>query len=227
MLKVIPLSSLVKVFSDEEPKQKPFNKLSMFRNEKTSLQIAFSSDVDSALTLSVASALGSAVRFYLVDEIYSGLAVGKPQDDYTLRGNGNSFPDLLRPICDNTLKAEAGKWYSIWVEVVPDECLLPSGEHIVAVELFDGKDKKSVELVFDVIDGVLPEQKLIYTNWFHTDCLATHYGVKVFSEKYWEIVENYLRVARQYGMNMALTPIFTPPLDTKIGKEREDRKSVV
>ncbi len=221
MLKVIPLSSLVKVFSDEEPKQKPFNKLSMFRNEKASLQIAFSSDVDSALTLSVASALGSAVRFYLVEEIYSGLAVGKPQDDYTLRGNGNSFPDLLRPICDNTLKAEAGKWYSIWVEVVPDECLLPSGEHIVAVELCDGKDKKSVELIFDVIDGVLPEQKLIYTNWFHTDCLATHYGVKVFSEKYWEIVENYLRVAREYGMNMALTPIFTPPLDTKIGKERE------
>ena len=60
----------------------------------------------------------------------------------------------------------------------------------------------------------------IYTNWFHTDCLASYYNVEVFSDEYWRITKNFLKTAADYGMNCVLTPLFTPPLDTEIGKER-------
>ncbi|UJF15626.1 hypothetical protein LZ578_11830 [Jeotgalibaca sp. MA1X17-3] len=66
----------------------------------------------------------------------------------------------------------------------------------------------------------LPPQKLIHTEWFHTDGMISYYGVEVFSEDYWEWVEKYLVMAVEHGVNMILTPIVTPPLDTEIGGER-------
>ena len=72
----------------------------------------------------------------------------------------------------------------------------------------------------NVIDAQLPRQTLIHTKWFHTDCLSTYYGVEVFSEEYWRIVENFAQKAVQRGINMLLTPIHTPPLDTRVGSER-------
>ena len=54
----------------------------------------------------------------------------------------------------------------------------------------------------------------------HQKCIATHYKIDVFSEQYWEYVQNFLQTAFEHGMNMVLTPLFTPPLDTKVGAER-------
>jgi hypothetical protein len=61
---------------------------------------------------------------------------------------------------------------------------------------------------------------MIHTEWFHTDCLATYYDVEVFSEEHWERIKQYVENAVKHGINMLLTPIFTPPLDTAIGGER-------
>ncbi|MDE5991252.1 MAG: DUF4091 domain-containing protein [Clostridia bacterium] len=218
MLRIIPLSSLAKVFSDEEPKAKPFNKLSMFRNERASVQIAMQSDSDCEVFAEIKSKISDSVTLYEVEEIYSSLAVGKTQDDYTLRRGAGYFPELLRPT-DGRIKLGAGKWKSLWLEVYSKD-QLPVGEQKVEVALKTQSGEEKAEFVFDVIDMLLPEQSLIYTNWFHTDCIATYYGLEVFSEDYWRYVEKYLEVAREYGMNMVLTPLFTPPLDTKVGKER-------
>ena len=62
MLKVKQLSSLVKVFSDEEPKAKVFEKLSIFRNEKASLQIALTSDCDSKVSVEIKSPFGQMLK---------------------------------------------------------------------------------------------------------------------------------------------------------------------
>ena len=48
----------------------------------------------------------------------------------------------------------------------------------------------------------------------------SYYKFDAFSDEYWRVTENYLKTAREYGMNCVLTPIFTPPLDTQKGKER-------
>ena len=33
----------------------------------------------------------------------------------------------------------------------------------------------------------------------------------MFSERFWELLEAYVKTAADYGINMLLTPIFTPP----------------
>ena len=75
-------------------------------------------------------------------------------------------------------------------------------------------------ITVDVISATLPEQTLTVTQWFHCDCLAHYYDVDVWSEKHWRIIENFARVAHRNGINMLLTPVFTPPLDTQVGGER-------
>lgn len=41
-----------------------------------------------------------------------------------------------------------------------------------------------------------------------------------FSEEHWRRIEQYVQTAVKQGVNMLLTPLFTPPLDTEVGGER-------
>lgn len=218
MLKTIPLSSLVKVFSDEEPSAKPFYKLSCLRGEKVQLQVAYCNDIEENVAVKVESKLSDNIKVFRVEEIYSKNPVHIMQDDYTLRKESGYFPELLRPL-DGEVKSKAGKWQSIWLEVFTPKCII-AGEYKIDVILSCGDHQEKVEFLLDVIGAELPEQTLINTNWFHTDCIATHYNIEVFSDKYWNYVKNFLKVAVEHGMNMVLTPLWTPPLDTKVGKER-------
>lgn len=90
----------------------------------------------------------------------------------------------------------------------------------VLANMARGEEITIVTVTLDIIDAVLPKQNLIHTEWFHGDCLADYYHVPVLSEEWWRIAENFVRTAAKHGMNMILTPIFTPPLDTSIGGER-------
>ena len=49
MLKLIPLSSLEKVFSDEAPRAEPFPGCTFLRGEEVSFQVAFCSGEDAEL----------------------------------------------------------------------------------------------------------------------------------------------------------------------------------
>ncbi len=218
MIKVIPLSSLYKVFSDEPPKAEPFTKLSCMKNEKVQLQVAFCSDTDCDIDIAVSSKIKDNINLYWVEEIYSKNPTAVLQDNYTLRKKAGYFPELLRPL-ETSFKAKAGLWNSVWLEIIPSPTL-KVGEQNIAVTFTCGDAQEKAEFTLDIIDAELPPQTLINTNWFHTDCIAVHYNIDVFSDKYWEYVKNFLQVATDYGMNMVLTPIFTPPLDTKVGGER-------
>ena len=80
------------------------------------------------------------------------------------------------------------------------------------------KSEQSFKL--EVLPAKLPKQELICTHWFHADCLAVYYNVPVWSEEHWTILKNYFRNYASHGLNMLLTPVFTPPLDTAVGGER-------
>lgn len=212
-------NSLVKVFSDEEPKFKTVQGQTSLRNEKTSFVIAYSSDIDRNLNLTFNSDLEDAVLAYKVVEVSSCSPSYKNQDDYTLRREVSNYPDLLIPYNGN-LSIKGGIWQSIWVEISSNK-LIDSGLHDINIIFSEGgKELSRTKFTLEIIDAILPKQNLIYTNWFHTDCLANYYNVEIFSEEYWRIVENYLKLASDYGMTAVLTPVFTPALDTKIGGER-------
>ena len=66
----------------------------------------------------------------------------------------------------------------------------------------------------------ISEQKTKATQWFHTDCISAIHNVPAYSEQHWELIDKYMAMASELGINMILTPVITPPLDTGVGVER-------
>ena len=142
-------------------------------------------------------------------------------DDYISHEEG-LYPDLLRPFEHIFMMPD--RTHQLYFEVnVPET--LAAGDYPITISLIDedGDDKPAVitdTMTLSVLPARLPAQELNYTQWIHYDCLAVYYGVEIFSERHWEIIESFIRGAVKTGITAILTPVFTPPLDTAIGGER-------
>lgn len=121
-----------------------------------------------------------------------------------------------------SLAAYNDSWRQVWFTINENEKEMPVGKHNIKIELFDWGNNKvgENELVIEVLDALLPEQTLYYTNWFYCDCLADYYDLELFSDEFFAVMKDFLATAVKNGMNMVLTPAFTPALDTAIGEER-------
>ena len=157
----------------------------------------------------------------------SELPVNDAWDSQYLRTTPGLYPDPLYPL-PQELKLPPGQWRSIWITVwlpaMPSE-IIASKETLccdigVIFEDDQGELLGRTSFRLEINPAELPPQKLIHTEWFHCDCIATHYGVDLFSERHWELLSRYARNAAEHGVNMLLTPLFTPPLDTAVGEER-------
>ncbi len=142
------------------------------------------------------------------------------------------FPDLLKPKKEAAVVPTPGQYRAVWIDF-PDTASVPAGDYEVEIRLTaqwaeDGeapvKDaaywNRTLRFHIQVADVSLPEQKLLHTEWFHADCVADYYHVPVFGEAHWEALEKQICMAAELGVNMLLTPVFTPPLDTQVGGER-------
>ncbi len=143
-------------------------------------------------------------------------------DEGYLRTTPGIFPDMLEPIGEeNYIYPRVNELLSLWIELeLPKDMKATESPLTVIIENTEGKKEAECTLRIEVIDAALPDGELKYTQWFHVDCLADYYHVPVFSERHWEIIENFAKTAVSGGINMLLTPVFTPPLDTYIGGER-------
>ncbi len=212
MLKVKILSSLAKVFADEEPLSAERASYSMLKNERISFQAAFCSDIDTDVTASVEGEMSGCMAVYAVKDVPVGLAAFENSDDYYLRKTSGNYPDILMPV--NKTNAKAGVWYSFWFEAAPGGNM--TGRKTVVIRLND--IVKEVSL--DIKDFSLPEKKIVYTNWFHCDAICDYYNVEPFTGEFWRIFGNFAKTASLHGQNCILTPLFTPALDTAPGGER-------
>jgi len=98
---------------------------------------------------------------------------------------------------------------------------IPSGEYPVVFKVIsEGQSVAEAEVKIEVIGKNLSPLDIYHTEWFYTDCLANYYNVPVWSERHWEIIENFAKEAVKSGVNTLLTPVLTPPLDTLVGGER-------
>ncbi len=218
-MKTLLLSSLNKVFKDTEPNFKEFTSYSALKNERFSFQVAFMAETkeETEINVSVSSAIAKYIKLYFVENIPAGRNGYDNSDTFHYDLKRTEFPDLLMPI-ENKIKVKKGLWYSVWVELCPQAEFTGNKKITVSLKTSASETEKVFNL--NIIDQTLPEQQLLFTNWFHNDCLCTYYGVEVFSDEYWRIVENYIRNAVAHGVTMLLTPVFTPPLDTAVGGER-------
>lgn len=210
------LSSLEKVMRGEDISSNGFKGFSMLNNERKSFQLYITADCNE-VSLEINSDL-TCITPYTVEYLPSEYAVNKrTADDYVIESNDGYYPDLLLP-ASSTIKLENGV-KTIWFEINPSE-IIESGKHSIELSVKSDTDKKSVSLEIEVIDCSLEKQSLIFTNWFHCDCLMQEYGFEAFSDEFWRVVKNYMDVACKHGMNCILTPLFTPSLDIAIGGER-------
>jgi len=219
-------SSLVKVFPDKAPLPQPeCGKLTALRCETVSFQIAYRYPDNLTRTwgrLIVDSPIADWITTRRVRYMPGSIPRAFPIDnDGYITTQAGVFPDLLQPFDFNRLPMISGQWQSIWFDVeVPIDAKSGNYSITVKIENESGEILGDSSTELDVIGAALPSLDIPYTRWFHTDCLATYYGVEVFSERHWEIIENFLAYAIKHGQNMVLTPIHTPPLDTEVGGER-------
>ena len=220
-------SSLAKILPGEEPLTE-IRRGTALRGERFSFQLAYRvmDEWRGQLDVRAESPFGSRVRIRkvgLVPVEYTGVAF----DEDVISRDPGLYPDVLSDLDPEGAPA-LPSWRSLWFTVdVPAECR--PGVYDLRISLRCGwphyevpeeADCGSRTFKLEVLDAVIPEQKLKNTHWFYADCLATYYRVPVFSEEHWRIIGNFMKNAAGHGINMLLTPVFTPPLDTKVGGER-------
>ncbi len=221
------ISSLEKCFPDEFLTQKPaLEQITMLKNERYSFQVCYDCeeliDDKQIVHFSVESPLAAHIHIYKVKCIPSLLPVyRKRHDEYYLRTEPGLYPDLLEPMEKGDRLPASNVLNALWLEVDPQEDFA-AGTYPITCVFTDTNGDKVAELSteIEIIDALLPPQELIFTQWFYTDCLLQYYGTEAFDDRHWQIIENFMGNAKRYGMNMILTPVLTPELDTYVGGER-------
>lgn len=214
------VSSLQRVFLDGRCDLTEHNCDSVLKGERYSYQIAYKSSEKFFAEIVIDSPLSQFITVRSVGNVPSELPVYESDCEFCERNEPGLFPDVLFPIENNRVLIKRQNYYALWITVdLPKDT--DAGDYEIKIKL--KKDGETIsENIFGlhVINAVLPEQKLIYTQWFHSDSIANYYKVPVFCEEFWTLVESFIKAAVHTGVNMLLTPVFTPPLDTEIGGER-------
>ena len=223
------VSGLKKIFLDEcILEKKELKRGSCLKNECYHYEVIF--DMEMPIDYKVAGRvkLVSPSADYVTVQRLNHVPVQMPsfgsrKDEWYLRTKPGLFPDILEDIDFNAPMPLTNTLQTLYVEINPDG-KLDAGEYPVRIEFYDfNNDEKLLaasDFTIEIIDAFLPEQDIICDQWFYCDCLQDYYETEMFDEKHWQIIENFMKPMIKRGLNMILTPLFTPPLDTYIGGER-------
>ncbi len=226
------VSSLEKIFCDEPLRAPELRRGSAAGGEVYSLQVAMLYDAPDFFMASQVLKIDAQSPLPLEIRQVSPVPVSIPQtvaEENMLRLTPGLYPDVLEPLPEgNYVRLTCSQWQSLWLTVrVPADCT--PGVYPVKVTATTAnidqtaeEDPKTTEAVFDleVLPFNLPESTLLRYEWFHCDCLASYYKVAPWSEEHWKILENFVQNAARHEMNVLMTPLWTLPLDTRVGGER-------
>lgn len=213
------VTSMCKVFPAREPGP-VLPAMTALRGEGVSFQLAYrwEEPYRGFGRIEVESELPARVR--TVELVPCEYPCHTRRDDGYLATEPGLYPDLLREPGPFGIPLVSGQWRSVWIDLKTDG-EVKAGTYSVKVKMLCGDEVLCEESTsLEILDVEMPKLPIPHTEWFHSDCLANYYGVEVFSDSWWEIVENFVRTAAEHRCNMLLTPVFTPPLDTAVGGER-------
>lgn len=208
----LPLySPMEKLFGGE--KLPAYGRAGALRGEETAFQTVVSGC--GTYRVEVRTDAPADVELYRVASVPCGMPAypDRCDADYITTEPGR-FPDVLVPLeADGLLDVETEE--TLWVSLrVRDDA--PGGTYPVEVSA----DGRSAVFMLTVIPVKLPDVDFTFTQWFHADCIASLHNVEIYSEAHWALLGKYMRAAARHGVNMLLTPVFTPALDTAVGSER-------
>lgn len=225
------VSSLENCFLDSRIDDfKKIDKVTVLKNERISFQfICEMCDAEDPMRMVLTPVIeGELAEFATIREVKS-VPVSMPtipgvEHENYLRTEPGLYPDLLLPSpYHGNVYLMKTQLKSLWIEIDLRKLQekVSAGESTIRLSYHSwGREHCAAEVTIEIIDAILPEQELILTQWFYCDCIANYYHCDVWSERHWELVENFARVAKSNGINLLLTPVFTPALDTRVGGER-------
>ncbi len=230
MVKAKITSSLVKAFADENiEKYDSLERISVLRGERFAIELLYTYFEDPMLhfrkpaTVSLDGALTKYAKIYNVKNIPAEVPVtpGMVDEGY-LRFAPGIYPDMLDAVPENNIiYLRHMELCSLWIDIeLPEDAAAGESSLTLSLRDLNGEFLAECSVDIEVIDAPLPEQKLKFTQWFYADCIADYYDLPIWSEEHWQIIEKFAAKAVSGGINMLLTPVFTPPLDTYIGGER-------
>lgn len=221
------ISCMPKVRSSSDMDCREIKHAFAVKGQRFCYQIAFSSAECIDLGIEVISPLKEHIKLYTVDNAVMDMPVSPlySDSDFITRSPG-VMPDILTPVnsCDFPLHI-VNSARALWIDVnIPKD--LNSGSYNIDILITESdmvsgdKQTKTCSLGIDVIDAELPDAEVIYTQWFHGDCIADIHHVEIYSEEHWKYIDAYMKTAVDLGINMLLTPVLSSSLDVAVGVVR-------
>lgn len=207
MIHIIPRSCYERIDINKLDDTEPLKSITGFSNERVAYQLIVYSD----------SPNGEAVRYSVVSEIETKLycinsvSVNWPcysndeKCDYELHDPG-FLPDAMIPIASegeiilNTIPT------IIWVS-----CELNNAESFEHVVQFMDKSQNvySAPIEFRILPNTLLEHPMEYTTYIDPRSIAASYNVPVFSDVFWKLLDKYMAMASENGVNSLLVPLYS------------------
>ena len=208
------LSSLDKVRACDDVTELGIKKLTALKGESVNFQVYVRIEQRLTMKTRVESELSDYITLYAVKDAVMDYIWF--YDDDVITEKPGLMPDILSPIDEQNGYYSGSKYGGcMWVNVkLPKD--VKAGEYNIRV-YFGNED--FAEVTLEVIDEVIEDNKLKYTQWFHPDCIASYYNVPMYSERHWELIENYMKMAKDIGINMILTPVLSLNLDVDRGEK--------
>ena len=223
------VNSSEKVLPDIEPRFEVSSGV-MLKNQSHHFQIAYNTLFGvRGINLATVTIEGELAPYttVCVEELTASAFHSRERDDYYITQTSAVLPDALVPLEKVNLPMPYGMWRAIWCTVKLPKNFKAGIYTITAVfRDFECNEIFRVNYDLEVLDAVAPKTDFFATNWMHYDCLSQWHKVKLFGPKFYKIFANYLKTYVDIGFNALLTPLFTPPLDTEVGKERQTAQLV-
>lgn len=220
------ITSLDKVFEENKVIPTEIKSANVFLGERFSYQLYYHADENKACDITINSPLLEYITLYKVDMVPCDMTTrgeirGWPLDSDYLTYKNCSIPDVLIPLTEQKNKFRiSAKPSVLWVRLDVPQDFNPGSYDIEIVANDELGVVATSTMSVEVLPYKLPKSTLKYTQWFYCDCISNYHNVEIFSDKHWELIDAYIKTAVDCGINMLLTPIHTPPLDTAIGTQR-------
>lgn len=144
-------------------------------------------------------------------------------DEHYERTAPGLFPDPLLPIPEYGIPcSDLGGWRSVTVILDAQERPMPQGEtelHVSLTSTQTGACRGTVDFKLRIAPP-MTASKPLYTCWMYLDCMAQAHHAALWTEEFWTLLARYMRLAVRFGVNVLLTPLVTPPLETAVGLYR-------
>lgn len=115
---------------------------------------------------------------------------------------------------ESTMLLPGDETHAFWISLQPGRGEKP-GTHTIKVRVCPDQARTITHTIkVRLYDVTLEARKgFPITHWFYADAIMDWYKTDGMDERFWTILEKYVRNVTGHGQDMLYVPVFTPPLD--------------